>query len=203
MTFGKWPEEMHYEPEQLLRIERARQIQSSDVQVDRDGFSAIITGSKKSNSEEKHTYYVTADSCSCADFSINRKPCKHMYRLAIECGIINSYSSEQFQEAIGAIENLPDEAQQFLTTVLGIVAPLHYGNLWVTYDEQETLITNVSYHSPSFSPVPLEWLSANPYLDLVRVSLEMLSSREIFNVIENLGFQVDEDCLLSENRKNL
>lgn len=35
-------------------------------------------------------YDVSLDKCTCVDFGLRRKPCKHIYRLAIELGIFNA-----------------------------------------------------------------------------------------------------------------
>lgn len=44
------------------------------------GFIIGTTGEK---------YNVFLDHCSCPDFKKRQKPCKHMYRLALELGIID------------------------------------------------------------------------------------------------------------------
>ncbi len=44
--------------------------------------SALIT------SESKNTYHTTLTQCDCVDFKINGNPCKHMYRLAMELGLL-------------------------------------------------------------------------------------------------------------------
>lgn len=183
MIFGAWPEELHFEPEQLLRIERARRIPSDDVHIDVRTMSGHITGSKKPNSNDRHIYDVNVYGCTCGDFIANKLPCKHMYRIAIECGLINSYSKEQFREAIGAIENLTDEAQQFLKAVLAVVTPANYGVFWAECDEKSKYITKTSWRADNYSPVPMEWLSSNPYLDIVPVDWPMLSIKEITDIL--------------------
>ena len=39
------------------------------------------------HSESGNTYQTTLNHCSCDDFSYRSKPCKHMYRLALELGL--------------------------------------------------------------------------------------------------------------------
>ena len=195
MTFGKWPDELHYEPEQLLKIERARQISSDDVHIDVRTMSGHIIGSKKPNSNERHIYSVDANSCTCGDFIANKRPCKHMYRIAIECGLINAYSKEMLSETIGALENLPDDGQRFLQAVLGVVAPENYGTFWVEYNEDQQFITRTSWRSTRFSQAPLEWLTSNPYLDLVPASWQMLPIREILDILELHEISVPDDLM--------
>lgn len=52
-------EDLHNEPEQLLRQERIGE-------------------------EDETKYETTLGECTCADFRFRRKPCKHMYRLAMQ-----------------------------------------------------------------------------------------------------------------------
>ena len=106
-----------------------------------------------------------------------------MYRIAIECGLINSYSKQQFSEAIGAIENLSDEAQQFLKAVLGVVAPSNYGVFWAECDDNYEYIIRTSWRTTKYSHVPIEWLSSNPYLDIVPAAWSMLSINEITDIL--------------------
>lgn len=48
-------------------------------------------------------YRVTLDSCTCPDFTFRRKPCKHMYRLAIECGLLNNLNYEETKAQYAAL----------------------------------------------------------------------------------------------------
>lgn len=48
----------------------------------------IITG--------EHTYTTTLDSCTCPDYVNRHIPCKHMFRLAIDLGILSSFSESEF-----------------------------------------------------------------------------------------------------------
>lgn len=185
MTFGDWPDSLHFEPEQLIRIERARQISAEDVNIDIGMMSGTILGSKKPNVSERHEYNVDVYSCSYGDFIAHKRPCKHMYRLAMEYGLIGSYSKEQLQEAVGAIENFPDEAQLFLKSVLGVIGPTNYGTFWVEHDGKS--ITRTSWNTFDASCFPLDCLTDNPYLDIIPVSLETLSIDETFKILDALS----------------
>lgn len=43
-------------------------------------------------------YHVTLERCDCIDYARNRKPCKHMIRLAMEVKAINEYGLTRAQE---------------------------------------------------------------------------------------------------------
>ena len=64
----------------IKRIQSAKEISSKKIRVDRKGQTATIIGSSFD------TYTVSLSECTCYDFSMRRKPCKHMIRLAIELG---------------------------------------------------------------------------------------------------------------------
>ena len=79
----KWDESIHYSKAQKERLSRA----VNDGIIVRDinqkkGYGIVIgtTG---------EYYYVCLDHCSCPDFKKRQRPCKHMYRLALELGIID------------------------------------------------------------------------------------------------------------------
>lgn len=65
-------------PEQIKRIERAKEKKCTPIQVDYAARTASFKGSGK------YPYETTEVSCTCRDFFIRRLPCKHIYRLKIE-----------------------------------------------------------------------------------------------------------------------
>lgn len=100
MTFGKWEESIHNDLEQLKRIASANSLKSTQVQVHKENESAIIQGSGSS------PYEVTLNNCTCFDFESRKLPCKHMYRLALELGLLtdlpalNKQASKSFNENV-------------------------------------------------------------------------------------------------------
>ncbi len=69
--------------------------------------SYIMSGS---NGEK---YTVTLNSCTCKDFEFNKKPCKHMYRLALSLGMLQIASNieadlEQLNTRLYQVEALED-----------------------------------------------------------------------------------------------
>lgn len=81
--FADENKELHYDYNQVKRIESAKKLKDEQV-IDEDltpgQEHALIQGS------EPEPYHVTLNACSCIDFSARRKPCKHMYRLALDAG---------------------------------------------------------------------------------------------------------------------
>jgi len=46
------------------------------------------------------TYHVTLESCTCPDYRSRHIPCKHMYRLALQLGLLSGYDSSNDQALI-------------------------------------------------------------------------------------------------------
>jgi hypothetical protein len=81
--FGEENKDMHYDYNQVKRIESAKKLK--DEQIVTEDLTpgkehALIQGT------EPEPYRVTLNTCSCFDFSAHGKPCKHMYRLALDAG---------------------------------------------------------------------------------------------------------------------
>ena len=75
-------ENMHNTTDQIKRFEKSSSI--VPVSIDKDKGTAEFLGS------DGNIYNTTLESCDCMDFNMRQMPCKHMYRLAVECGIINT-----------------------------------------------------------------------------------------------------------------
>ena len=83
-----WSGVDHNAPEQLKRIISARKIKAGGVRHIGEN-EAEITGSSG-------VYHVAPDSCSCPDFAQGRglRPCKHVYRLALDMGLVGGLPDE-------------------------------------------------------------------------------------------------------------
>ena len=53
--------------------------------------------------KEPQPYEVTLDSCTCKDFERTRHPCKHMYRLALELGLLLSIQTDTINSALSRL----------------------------------------------------------------------------------------------------
>lgn len=80
ITFGQWPAEVHDEPDQKKRQKSALDKKLTPLSVDFNEESAVFKGTSKNQ------YFTTLAGCSCVDYGMRKKPCKHMYRLAMELG---------------------------------------------------------------------------------------------------------------------
>lgn len=82
-NFGNWDNGVHKDYEQFKRIVNAQKIKDKDVTVDEETQSCEVVGSAK------EPYKATLNNCTCPDFAMKHKPCKHIYYLAIKFGYID------------------------------------------------------------------------------------------------------------------
>jgi hypothetical protein len=75
-----WENIDHKDPEQLKRQKYARRV--GIVMINKKEKAGIFEGSCGS------IYNASLESCTCTDFEQRKLPCKHIYRLAYELGII-------------------------------------------------------------------------------------------------------------------
>lgn len=126
MTFGNWPDEIHEDIEQKKRLTSAMSAKLTPLRIDADSQSGVFAGSAAT------PYTTTLDSCTCVDFIRRKLPCKHIYRLAIELGLVHesakswknrealNYSQMSLSDAVAELENLPDDCQIFILELLQI-----------------------------------------------------------------------------------
>ena len=79
-TFAEFPPEFHEEIEQLKRRGYAKRIKPDKIQKTDSCY--LITGSSGD------VYETTLESCTCFDFLSRELPCKHIYRIALDNGLI-------------------------------------------------------------------------------------------------------------------
>lgn len=82
VVFGGWPEEMHSDFEQVKRIESAKKLKKDVVSINTEEGRVLVQGSAAD------PYEATLQECTCPDFAIRQAPCKHMYYLAGEMGLL-------------------------------------------------------------------------------------------------------------------
>lgn len=83
VNFGGWPSGIHSDFEQVKRIESGEKLKKKIVALDKEGQRIVIQGSAA------EPYQATLQECTCADFAIRQAPCKHMYCLAMELGLLD------------------------------------------------------------------------------------------------------------------
>lgn len=123
-SFGTWEQSIHDLPDQQKRIASAKKAATSPEHIDKDAGVGIFPGSGK------NPYQTTFDSCTCVDFSKRHLPCKHMYRLAMECrefeGVFSAGENKNvterqqlsFSEAISEIEKMTADQQKKVGSML-------------------------------------------------------------------------------------
>ncbi|ARK25968.1 hypothetical protein SporoP37_15675 [Sporosarcina sp. P37] len=117
--------DIHDEESQTKRIVSAKKVECTPLKLDREKVEAIFKG-------RASQYNSSLEYCECIDFRRNKKPCKHMYRLAMEMDLIE----EQFEsnllkiidqlaidDALVVIESVSEGAQKVLQEFL-------YNNLY-------------------------------------------------------------------------
>lgn len=88
MSFSIWSDDTHNTSRENKSFERALKIDRENIiYLDIEKQTAIFR-----SSDEFEVYNATLSHCDCQDFGYNKKgkaPCKHIYRLALECGLID------------------------------------------------------------------------------------------------------------------
>lgn len=153
-TFGAWDESIHMPEDQQKRIKSAEKADTTPLSVDKEAQTGIFPGSGKK------PYEVTLDSCTCGDFIRRKLPCKHMYRLAMECGVFdgktkigvnkNTLKSMQLslEDVVSALESLPEQSQRKLQEMLGDHI-FHKRNLFFIPDKYAEDLVGSSLFEPA------------------------------------------------------
>lgn len=114
-TWNKWYN-VHNDEDQVKRFSLAKKGECTPSKISNKDRLGNFIGSKGA------IYATTLNNCSCVDFNRRKLPCKHMYRLAIELGLIfadveelkiklNSIKSLTFADAVSLIESLQQDSQ--------------------------------------------------------------------------------------------
>ncbi len=121
IQIADWPVEIHESLEQQQRLERARSPKTKPISIDKNMEEGVFQGSGHSS------YKTTLNQCTCIDFVRRKLPCKHIYRLAIEIGLLALKVEAQFSldTAIAELENQSDFCQILIKNFLK--QSLYYG----------------------------------------------------------------------------
>ena len=123
-AFGPWNDQTHAGDKQEKAISRAQLSETTPQIVDHSAQTAVFHGSGKV------PYSTSLFSCTCNDFTRRKLPCKHIYRLAMELGIIDlPYKSGiskgerlemqlSLEDSVGIIETLSENSQRQLQNML-------------------------------------------------------------------------------------
>lgn len=83
MIFEGINDDIHNTIDQIKRFEKSTEKKTKMVSFDTEKQSAEFEGS------DGGIYYTTLSDCTCVDHAMRGLPCKHMYKLATECNIID------------------------------------------------------------------------------------------------------------------
>lgn len=96
VNFGGWPSDIHSDFEQVKRIETGRKLKKKIVSFDSEAQRLVVSGSAA------EPYQCDLQSCTCADFAIRHLPCKHIYCLADELGLLDDLP--KFKKGSGSFD---------------------------------------------------------------------------------------------------
>lgn len=120
---SSWDSSIHESDYAAKRIKSAKSAKLTPIKIDTDDCYGYFQGS--------HGRYETwLDLCPCGDFIRSKLPCKHIYRLAIELGIMNEEAATDqnaipevnarkisLSETLDIVETLSKEAQHVLWNI--------------------------------------------------------------------------------------
>lgn len=120
----KWPAEIHESERSIKRIDSARSAKLTPIRIDYDDCFGYFQGA--------HGRYETfLDYCPCGDSRKGKYLCKHIYRLAIELGVLDFEADtnpdaivavrsdiEAFSIVCDRIEKLSPDAQNLLLRII-------------------------------------------------------------------------------------
>lgn len=91
----------HQSPDQQKRISSAAKAACTPIELDSDSGTGTFKGSSG-------THTTSLEKCSCIDFNRRKLPCKHMYRLAMELGLLDvSHKSDLNEVADASSPRIP------------------------------------------------------------------------------------------------
>ncbi len=120
---SSWDSSVHESDYAAKRIKSAKSAKLTPIKIDTDDCYGYFQGSRG-------RYETWLDLCPCGDFIRSKLPCKHIYRLAIELGIMNEeVATDQnaipevnarkisLSETLDIVETLSIEAQYVLLDI--------------------------------------------------------------------------------------
>lgn len=189
MDWTYW-DEIHAEPDQKKRLTSAKKAECTPVSVDKKHSTGVFSGTHG-------VYHTSLDNCTCVDFSRRTKPCKHMYRLAIELGVCadqEGVKNDPFSrkmpmaelkqltiDLVGRIENCSENEQLELKNIL----------LECLYQKKDSLFFEDSSN--------IEHLLCSGVLDGTPCYAHFmlrLTKKDMLTVIESQGDELPADCKL-------
>lgn len=132
---SKWASETHTTEYAKKRIKSAQSAKLTPIRIDTEDLYGYFQGSSG-------RYETFLDYCPCGDFHRSKLPCKHIYRLAIELGLMNISADNNINsvltpkverinlsDTIDIVETLSENAQRQLLNIssgLNSATPICY-----------------------------------------------------------------------------
>lgn len=112
MDFGIWDDSIQEHPEQKKRFASALTSKVIPISVDKTSQTGVFNGSGKK------PYNTSLSDCTCMDFTRRHLPCKHIYRLAVELGLIDTSTFGVAKGAYGTDDRtLKDRIKAYINTL--------------------------------------------------------------------------------------
>lgn len=102
-----WDSSIHSLPEQVKRRLNGEKIKADAITVNVEDQTAVVIGS------DPEPYRVSLSECSCFDFASREWPCKHIYRLASELGMLEDWPKVSRSGSKAALEAAQAEIEQW------------------------------------------------------------------------------------------
>jgi hypothetical protein len=110
---SEWAEwaDCHSAEDQKKRLDSARTAACTPVLVDKENVFAYFQS-------DRGKYETFLDRCDCTDFKRRKRPCKHMYRLALELGLVEGpfssylHGGYSWKQAVEIVEAYPENIQR-------------------------------------------------------------------------------------------
>lgn len=159
---------LHTDTEQLKRQKTALKLNVQEI-------------CKDTQTGKINNYFVSLSECSCRDFAMRKKPCKHIYRLAHELGIfrlagktINDHSiksamdkKNQTKLVLDSVAKLCDNDKYILYKVM--YEYLYHGKVPMAMDKTTIPKILFDYHLISKTDLNLESLANASNMDKLKM----------------------------------
>lgn len=174
--------DIHNDADQKKRIESAKKANMTPVSVDENDLSGEFVGSAK--------YHVTLLTCNCSDFRRRGLPCKHIYRLAIELGLLDEQAKSDsskirtakseriaFPDAVDRVEKLSDPQRELLGYLLKEMLYNNIGKPVLTNDIEDAQ-----------SLIDAELMIVNDSADNIDSMFQRINKAELLNRLSIVGY---------------
>ncbi len=188
-----WDSEIHTTDYAEKRIKSAQSAKLTPIKIDTENCYGYFQGS-----HGKYETFLT--SCPCGDFRRSKKPCKHIYRLAIELGLMDI----EVKKNINAVQT-PKNERISLDETINIIER-------ISEDAQRELLSiaaNIRSTSPTYSIKPnthiIELLQSGILIDTnpgnYTIDFSKKRKDEIIELLDSENIECDKKAKKSELQK--